>query len=214
MQDQKLGSWWLGVILDHNILEPVGYWPAFLFTLQADYVEIVHWGGEITNMNTFGRHTTTQMGSGCFPDSGFEKVAYMRNLEIALSENDFQPLQDLEVGATQPEYYRAKKLNNTYFYYGGSEQLKSRAIHLTLDYILLYIGFSLFLLVQFFIIICLLYLVSFTFIYKKFSLQMCFNIEFELKLYFLLFFILQMYCLRNQIQTTTVLNQTDQFLYS
>ena len=31
MQDQNLGVWWLGVILEHGILEPVGYWPVILF---------------------------------------------------------------------------------------------------------------------------------------------------------------------------------------
>lgn len=51
------------------------------------------------------------MGSGYMPDSGYGKAAYMRNLEIALSENALEPLEDLFVGTTHPDYYRAKKSN-------------------------------------------------------------------------------------------------------
>ncbi|CAN8240939.1 unnamed protein product [Cochlearia groenlandica] len=115
-KDNKSDSWWLSVVLYNDILEPVGYWSAFLFTIQIHHATTVQWGGEIVNLEKFGRYTATQMGSGCFPDSGSGKVAYMRNLKIALAENDFHPLQDLTVGATHPTYYRAKKLNSMEFY--------------------------------------------------------------------------------------------------
>lgn len=145
-KDTKSKSWWLGIIIGRNVLEPVGYWPASLFTIQTDYAAIVQWGGEITNKNEYGRHTKTQMGSGYFPDSGRGKVAYMRNLKIALTESEFQPLQNLTVGATHPEYYRGEKLNDTCFYYGGPQQLNSKAAHPMLDYTILYFTFVLFLL--------------------------------------------------------------------
>ncbi|KAL0718116.1 hypothetical protein Bca4012_067438 [Brassica carinata] len=133
-KDSKSKSWWLGVIIGHGNLEPVGYWPASLFTIQTDYAKTVQWGGEITNKNESGRHTKTQMGSGYFPDSGRGKVAYMCNLKIAFTENEFQPPQDLFVGATHPDYYRGEKLNNTFFYYGGPQQLNSKAAHRPTDY--------------------------------------------------------------------------------
>ncbi|CAE5967560.1 unnamed protein product [Arabidopsis arenosa] len=124
------------------------------FHLQTDYAARVEWGGEITNKHTYGHHTTTQMGSGYLPDSGFGKAAYICNIEVALSENDFQPLQNLTVGGSHPDYYRAKKSNNpelgTHFYYGGPEQLypgHATAIHLTWDSSLLYLCFCLLLLV-------------------------------------------------------------------
>ncbi|KAJ4877656.1 hypothetical protein Rs2_42674 [Raphanus sativus] len=142
-KDTKSKSWWLGIIIGRNVLEPVGYWPASLFTIQTDYAAIVQWGGEITNKNEYGRHTKTQMGSGYFPDSGRGKVAYMRNLKIALTESEFQPLQNLTVGATHPEYYRGEKLNDTCFYYGGPQQLNSKAAHPMLDYTILLVNFSL-----------------------------------------------------------------------
>lgn len=48
----------------------------------------------------------------------------MQNLENALSENDYQPLQDLYIGGTYHDYYRAKKSSDnpefgTHFYYRG-----------------------------------------------------------------------------------------------
>lgn len=137
----------MGVVLEHGVL---GYWPAIPFTIQTDFAQKVELGREITNKLTFGRHTTTQMGSGYFPDSGFGKAAYMCNIQIALSENDFQPIQDLLVGGSHPEYYRAKKSNNpelgTHFYYGGPEELNPRhaiAVHLRWDSSLLYLCFGL-----------------------------------------------------------------------
>uniref|UniRef100_M4DPK7 Neprosin PEP catalytic domain-containing protein n=1 Tax=Brassica campestris TaxID=3711 RepID=M4DPK7_BRACM len=120
-KDQKLGSWWLGIIMGHGSLEPVGYWPALLFTLQTDFAEKVEWGGEIVNGHSLGRNTSTQMGSGCL-SCGIGKAAYMSNLQIALSEKNFEPVEDLALAATSPDY-RAKKLNNTFFYYGGPEQI-------------------------------------------------------------------------------------------
>ncbi|KAG2267829.1 hypothetical protein Bca52824_062384 [Brassica carinata] len=114
----------LDVLIDNGIFEPIGYSPSFLFTLLTEYAVTVECGGEIVNMHASGRHTSTQMGSGCYPGSGIGKVAYMRNLQIALSENEFQPVQDLEIIATSPYYYGAKILNDTFFYYRGPDHLK------------------------------------------------------------------------------------------
>lgn len=131
--------------MGHGILEPVGYWPALLFTLQTEFAEKVEWGGEIVNGHSLGRNTSTQMGSGCL-SCGIGKAAYMSNLQIALSEKNFEPVQDLALAATSPDY-RAKKLNNTFFYYGGPEQIKSGGANLMLNHIFMYLGFLLFLLV-------------------------------------------------------------------
>nr|VDD55764.1 unnamed protein product [Brassica oleracea] len=105
----------------------------------------VEWGGEIVNGHSLGRNTSTQMGSGCL-SCGIRKAAYMSNLQIALSEKNFEPVQDLALAATSPDY-RAKKLNNTFFYYGGPEQIKSGGANLMLNHIFMYLGFLLFLLV-------------------------------------------------------------------
>ncbi|CAN7035880.1 unnamed protein product [Brassica rapa subsp. trilocularis] len=144
-KDQKLGSWWLGIIMGHGSLEPIGYWPALLFTLQTDFAEKVEWGGEIVNGHSLGRNTSTQMGSGCL-SCRIGKAAYMSNLQIALSEKNVEPVQDLALAATSPDY-RAKKLNNTFLYYGGPEQIESGGANLMLNHIFMYLGFLLFLLV-------------------------------------------------------------------
>lgn len=142
MQDPKLGLWWLGVGLNNGtVLAPVGYWPSEIFTRLADYATIVQWGGEIVNKNISGLHTRTQMGTGYLPESA--KAAYMRDLEIAVNETNFQPVYDLGVGSSNLAYYRIKKFSNTSFSYGGP--MHAGAVYLRSDSILLYISFSLFL---------------------------------------------------------------------
>lgn len=119
MQDPKLGNWWMG--LGDKTL--VGYWPAELFTHLADHATTVEWGGEVVNTRASGRHTTTQMGSGHFPDEGFGKASYFRNLEIVDSDNSLVPVQDVTILAENTECYDIKSSSSnewgTYFYYGG-----------------------------------------------------------------------------------------------
>jgi len=99
----------------------VGYWPAEIFTNLA-YGDEVQWGGEIVNSQSSGRHTTTQMGSGHFPNESFGKVSYLRNLEI-VDNNIFQPAQDVKLKATNPKLYDIKDMvsddGGTYIFFGG-----------------------------------------------------------------------------------------------
>ncbi|CAE6076202.1 unnamed protein product [Arabidopsis arenosa] len=144
-KDPNFGLWWLAVGLNNGtVLSPVGYWPIEIFTRLTEYAEIVQWGGEIVNENSYDRHTTTQMGSGYFPDSGSKKTAYMCDLQIARSKGDFEPLYDLKVRETNPDYYKVKMSSNTSFYYGGSQH--AGAFHFRLSSIILYFSFSVFLL--------------------------------------------------------------------
>ncbi|CAH2072435.1 unnamed protein product [Thlaspi arvense] len=118
-KDPKAGNWWMG--LGDNTL--VGYWPAELFTHLADHATTVEWGGEVVNTRASGRHTTTQMGSGHFPDEGFGKASYFRNLEIVDSDNSLVPVRDVKIVAENIECYDIKSSYSnewgTYFYYGG-----------------------------------------------------------------------------------------------
>nr|VDD33362.1 unnamed protein product [Brassica oleracea] len=118
-KDPKRGNWWMG--LGDNTL--VGYWPAELFTHLADHATTVEWGGEVVNTRSSGRHTTTQMGSGHFPDEGFGKASYFRNLEIVDSDNSLVPVHDVKILAENTECYDIKSSYSnewgTYFYYGG-----------------------------------------------------------------------------------------------
>ncbi|KAL1197819.1 Protein neprosin [Cardamine amara subsp. amara] len=118
-KDPKMGNWWMG--LGDNTL--VGYWPAELFTHLADHATTVEWGGEVVNTRASGRHTTTQMGSGHFPDEGFGKASYFRNLEVVDSDNSLVPVRDVKILAENTECYDIKSSYSnewgTYFYYGG-----------------------------------------------------------------------------------------------
>uniref|UniRef100_A0A1J3D8P3 Neprosin PEP catalytic domain-containing protein n=1 Tax=Noccaea caerulescens TaxID=107243 RepID=A0A1J3D8P3_NOCCA len=118
-KDPKMGNWWMG--LGDNTL--VGYWPAELFTHLVDHATTVEWGGEVVNTRAAGRHTTTQMGSGHFPDEGFGKASYFRNLEIVDSDNSLVPVRDVKILAENTECYDIKSSYSnewgTYFYYGG-----------------------------------------------------------------------------------------------
>ncbi|CAE6066045.1 unnamed protein product [Arabidopsis arenosa] len=118
-KDQKSGNWWLSLGSNYSL---VGYWPAPIFVNLA-YADDVQWGGEIVNSNISGRHTTTQMGSGHFPDEGFGRVGYVRNLEIVDNNNEFQPVH-IKVIATDPKFYTIKNMTGddwgTYLFYGGS----------------------------------------------------------------------------------------------
>ncbi|CAD5332052.1 unnamed protein product [Arabidopsis thaliana] len=118
-KDPKMGNWWMG--LGDSTL--VGYWPAELFTHLADHATTVEWGGEVVNTRASGRHTTTQMGSGHFPDEGFGKASYFRNLEVVDSDNSLVPVHDVKILAENTECYDIKSSYSnewgTYFYYGG-----------------------------------------------------------------------------------------------
>ncbi|KGN66730.1 uncharacterized protein LOC101208882 [Cucumis sativus] len=118
-KDPKLGNWWMG--FGENTL--VGYWPAELFTHLADHATMVEWGGEVVNSRINGQHTSTQMGSGHFPDDGFAKASYFRNLEIVDSDNSLSSVQDISIMAENTNCYNIMSSYNdqwgTHFYYGG-----------------------------------------------------------------------------------------------
>lgn len=117
MQDRKSGNWWLS--LGFNKI--VGYWPSEIFTTLVDHAQYVQWGGEIFNAQQFGRHTTTEMGSGHFSDEGFGRSSYIRNL----NNNNLQsiPIQKLTRITTNPECYNVDALYTeewkTHIFYGG-----------------------------------------------------------------------------------------------
>ncbi|KAL5990291.1 hypothetical protein ACLOJK_011188 [Asimina triloba] len=118
-KDPKLGNWWLG--FGDNTL--VGYWPAGLFTHLADHATMVEWGGEVVNTRSNGRHTSTQMGSGEFAESGFGHASYIRNLELVDADNSLSSVQSISTLAENTNCYDIQSSSNsewgTYFYYGG-----------------------------------------------------------------------------------------------
>ncbi|XP_047338118.1 uncharacterized protein LOC124941809 [Impatiens glandulifera] len=118
-KDPKEGNWWMQFGDNHVI----GYWPSFLFTYLTDSASMVEWGGEVVNMGEDDQHTTTQMGSGHFPNEGFGKASYFRNIQIVDGTNKLRQPQGIETFTEQSDCYDVKLGRNgdwgNYFYYGG-----------------------------------------------------------------------------------------------
>ncbi|GKD77892.1 putative neprosin, partial [Tanacetum coccineum] len=116
-KDPRTGNWWLS--MGDNLM---GYWPSSLFPDLFNNATEIHYGGEV--INNIGRvHTSTQMGSGHFPEEGFKKAAFVRNLEVVSSENRIYPVSDLELVEEASNCYNVKSgfRNNwgNYIFFGG-----------------------------------------------------------------------------------------------
>ncbi|KAA8520314.1 hypothetical protein F0562_014570 [Nyssa sinensis] len=118
-KDPEEGNWWLQFGNDYVL----GYWPAALFSYLTDSASMIEWGGEVVNSDADGQHTTTQMGSGHFPNEGFGKASYFRNIQIVDGSNNLRPAQDINTFTEQSNCYDVKTGRDggwgNYFYYGG-----------------------------------------------------------------------------------------------
>ncbi|OQU84026.1 uncharacterized protein LOC8070245 [Sorghum bicolor] len=114
---RKDGNWWLKV--GSYVL---GYWPPSIFTNLANSAESIQWGGEVYSPNPASQ-TSTDMGSGHFPEEGFGKASYIRNIQVVDSFNSLISPNDVALGGAQRNCYRV--LNGTarnwgtYIFYGG-----------------------------------------------------------------------------------------------
>ncbi|GFP92458.1 hypothetical protein PHJA_001390000 [Phtheirospermum japonicum] len=101
----------------------MGYWPSFLFSNLADSASMIQWGGEVVNSEPDGHHTSTQMGSGSFPEDGFGKSSYFRNIQVVDSSNNLKAPKDLGTFTEKSNCYDVQTGKNDdwghYFYYGG-----------------------------------------------------------------------------------------------
>lgn len=118
-QDPKEGNWWMQFGREYVL----GYWPSFLFSYLADSASMVEWGGEVVNSEPDGTHTSTQMGSGRFPEEGFGKASYFKNIQVVDSSNQLKAPKGVGTYTEQSNCYDVQNGNNgdwgTYFYYGG-----------------------------------------------------------------------------------------------
>ncbi|KAL7120736.1 hypothetical protein ACP275_02G140500 [Erythranthe tilingii] len=118
-KDPKEGNWWMQFGNDYVL----GYWPAFLFSYLSDSASMIEWGGEVVNSESDGEHTTTQMGSGHFPDEGFGKASYIRNIQVVDESNNLRAPKDIDVFTEQSSCYDVRLGKNgewgNFFYYGG-----------------------------------------------------------------------------------------------
>ncbi|KAK1420289.1 hypothetical protein QVD17_21766 [Tagetes erecta] len=118
-KDPEQGNWWMQ-FGNGNVL---GYWPASLFSYLTDSASMIQWGGEVVNSASDGQHTTTQMGSGHFPEEGFGKSSYFRNVQIVDGSNSLRTPKDIDTFTEQPNCYDVQTGKNggwgSYIYYGG-----------------------------------------------------------------------------------------------
>jgi len=79
MKDGNGGNWWLWVNGAY-----VGYYPRNLYSAAGvrDHADTTSFGGEITDHENLGLHTSTQMGSGYTPSSGFGFAAYQSSMRF------------------------------------------------------------------------------------------------------------------------------------
>ncbi|RLM68877.1 uncharacterized protein C2845_PM17G06240 [Panicum miliaceum] len=116
-KDQKDGNWWLQVGSD-----TVGYWPSSIFSYLSDSATTVQWGGEVYSPDA-SQTSSTQMGSGHFPDEGFGKASYIKNIQVVDSSNNLKLPNGVVLIAKRPSCYNVQNgasndgaLN---IYYGG-----------------------------------------------------------------------------------------------
>ncbi|CAH9050940.1 unnamed protein product [Cuscuta europaea] len=118
-KDPSQGNWWMQFGSDTVL----GYWPSFLFSYLADSASMIEWGGEVVNTQPDGLHTSTQMGSGHFPEEGFGKAGYFRNIQIVDSSNNLKSPKSLGTFTEQSNCYDVQTGKNEdwghYFYFGG-----------------------------------------------------------------------------------------------
>ncbi|TVU39710.1 hypothetical protein EJB05_13146, partial [Eragrostis curvula] len=116
LQDPKDGNWWLQ--LNSYVL---GYWPGSIFSHLAYNASYINWGGEVYTPDA--NQTTTPMGSGHFPEEGFGKASYIKNIQVLDSSNNLKSPSNISVVAERPNCYNVQNSNNsdwgTSIYFGG-----------------------------------------------------------------------------------------------
>lgn len=108
--------------INNNIV--VGYWAASCFTHLQNGATGIMWGGEVIDEKTGDQHTTTQMGSGHFPQEGYTKASYFKNVQILDETNNLRPVPaQHQTSVTEAHCYNIKLGQDSswgsYFFYGG-----------------------------------------------------------------------------------------------
>ncbi|XP_038976066.1 uncharacterized protein LOC120106998 [Phoenix dactylifera] len=118
-KDPKSGNWWL----QYGNRSPLGYWPSSLLPNLASSAYLVEWGGAVLIGHQNSEHTSTEMGSGHFPEEDYRKASYFKKIQIVDSSNRLQDPQGIVPFTTRSSCYNVHNDNNDdwghYFYYGG-----------------------------------------------------------------------------------------------
>lgn len=115
-KDPQSGNWWLQVGGND-----VGYWPSTIFTTLQHSASSVEWGGEVAS--TDAGQTSTQMGSGHFPNEGFGKASHIKNLLVVDSSNTLRDPSGVNLIAPDRNCYNVQSGTSSnwgrYIYFGG-----------------------------------------------------------------------------------------------
>ena len=116
-------DWWLSVQG-----EWVGYYPGGLFNAGGlkDHADNIDFGGEIIDDRNFHAwHSTTAMGSGAYPVSGFGQAAYQRRIWYFDAPTSAKWATGLSESRTNKSCYDISTVSTgdpnwgTYFFFGG-----------------------------------------------------------------------------------------------
>ncbi|XP_048568858.1 uncharacterized protein LOC125549495 isoform X2 [Triticum urartu] len=120
-KDEITGRWC--VMYNDRLL---GYWPREQFP-QFENGVAAFWGGQLCNMHTGNRYTTTEMGSGSLPSEGYGKSAYIHGLEVMdMGQNWNRPLelyQNLSSDCYKVETFKTRD-GKVSAYFGGTASIK------------------------------------------------------------------------------------------
>ena len=81
----------------------MGYWPSTIFTTLQNRASSVEWGGEVFSPDA--GQTSTQMGSGHFPNEGFAKSSHIKNMLVVDSSNTLRSPGGVNLLATDSKCY-------------------------------------------------------------------------------------------------------------
>ncbi|XP_076894648.1 protein neprosin-like isoform X1 [Bidens hawaiensis] len=115
--DKGSGNWYMD--LNGEIL---GYWPSNLVPHLRDGATLIEWGG-VVNTGSIG-HYITQMGSGEFPQQGYRKASYIRNIQTVDASNTLTIPTNLETASKKGCYeispgYESDSYWGTNIFFGG-----------------------------------------------------------------------------------------------
>ncbi|KAI3906057.1 hypothetical protein MKW92_019308 [Papaver armeniacum] len=118
-KEQSSGNWWVQL---EGIT--VGYWPHFLFKQLSSKATSIYFGGQVSNTQPNGQHTTTQMGSGHLPsEGGFGISSCFRKVKVLDGNYEAEVPEGVSIIKTNPTCYDLKlgETDSTgiVFYYGG-----------------------------------------------------------------------------------------------
>ncbi|KAM4088072.1 hypothetical protein ACB094_07G043800 [Castanea mollissima] len=106
-------EWWMQV--GNKYL--MGYWPASLFVSLSESASQIQWGGEVTNLQKNGEHTSTQMGNSHFPEEVYRRASYFKNLQTVDGSIVLRFPKYSAIFTRKPNCYNVTNFTN-FFYYG------------------------------------------------------------------------------------------------